>query len=83
MGGLGRAGRGPLFGPLLEGHELFVCFVTVAEVMTFLRLGVLTPDSSKALSDGLRDYATLAMRLDDALGQWVAPAAGVHADDDG
>ncbi|MGH9128913.1 MAG: hypothetical protein ACRDY2_08095 [Acidimicrobiales bacterium] len=56
---------------LLLGHELLVCFVTVAEVRTFLRMGVLAEERARGLRVGLADYALLSVPLDDVITEWV------------
>lgn len=62
---------GPRFAPLLTGHALFVCFVTVAEVRTFLRMNVLAPERAEALRAGLSDYAVINVRMPDVIAEWV------------
>lgn len=60
------------FGPLLVGHELFISFVTVAEVQTFLQMEVLAPERSDALRHALSDYALLDVRLTDIVTEWTS-----------
>ena len=60
------------FGALMRGHELFICFVTVAEVQTFLRMDILAPERADSLRAALGDYAVLAVRLDDVVTEWAA-----------
>lgn len=63
--------RGEEFAALLVGHELFTSFITVAEVRTFLRMGVLADDRADALGAGLNDYAILPVRIEDVVAEWV------------
>jgi predicted nucleic acid-binding protein len=62
---------GGRFAPLLAGHQLFVCFVTVAEVRTFLRMNVLAGERAEGLRDGLDDPAVVNVRLADVVSEWV------------
>jgi len=62
---------GDRFAPLLTGHQLFTCFVTIAEARTFLRMNVLACERAEALRAGLNDYALLPVRLDDVVSEWV------------
>ncbi|MGH9129580.1 MAG: PIN domain-containing protein [Acidimicrobiales bacterium] len=64
-------GRANEFAALLLGHELLVCFVAVAEVRTFLRMGVLATERAEGLRAGLADYALLSVRLGDVITEWV------------
>lgn len=59
------------FAGLVQGHELFVCFVTVAELETFLRLGVLDADEDAAVRAALAGYHRLEVVLDDVVQQWA------------
>lgn len=63
--------RASEFAALLVGHQLFTSFITVAEVQTFLRMGVLDGERTGALRDGLGDYARLTIRIDDVVAEWV------------
>lgn len=72
-------GRSDEFAQLLVGHELFVCFVTVAEVRTFLRMGVLADERAAGLRAGLDDYAVLDIRLDDVVTEWAGLRAATMA----
>lgn len=73
-------GRADEFAALMVGHELFTSFVSVAEVRTFLRMGVLADERADALREGLADYMTLPVRIDDVVAEWVKlRAATVNA----
>lgn len=75
---LGEA-RSDEFAALLVGHQLFVCFVTAAEVRTFLRMGVLADERAGGLRAGLDDYAVLDIRLSDVVTEWVGLRAATMA----
>jgi len=68
---LGEA-RADEFGSLLVGHELFNCFITVAEVRTFLLMDVLAPERSDSLNAALADYSMLDVRLSDIVNEWAS-----------
>lgn len=59
------------FAALVQGHELFVCFVTVAEIETFLRLGVLNADQDAAVRAALAGYSQLEVVMDDVVERWA------------
>jgi predicted nucleic acid-binding protein len=64
-------GRGEEFGKLLVGHELFISFVTAAEIRTFLTMNVLPEDGQAALAAALNDYAVLDVAIDDVIREWA------------
>ena len=64
-------GRADEFGQLLVGHELFISFVTAAEIMTFLAMNVLTEDSHAALAAALNDYTVLDIDLTNVMTEWA------------
>jgi predicted nucleic acid-binding protein len=72
VAGARRIPRADDFGPLLVGHELFMCFVTVAEIQTFLQMEVLAQERSDALRSALSDYALLEVRLTDVATEWTS-----------
>jgi predicted nucleic acid-binding protein len=63
--------RADEFAALVQGHELFVCFVTVAEIETFLRLGVLNADQDAAVRAALAGYSRLEVVMDDVVERWA------------
>lgn len=67
------------FAPLLTGHQLFVCFVTVAEVRTFLRMNVLAEERAEGLRAGLGDYTLVDVRMPDVVSEWVSLRAATMA----
>src|SRR3984885_7365454 len=62
-------GRAEEFGQLLVGHELFISFVTGAEIRTFLAMNVLPDDGQAALAAALNDYALLDVKLADVISE--------------
>src|SRR5579875_1128692 len=64
-------GRAEEFGKLLVGHELFISFVTAAEIRTFLAMNVLSEDGQAALGAALGDYAPLEVSLEDVITEWA------------
>jgi len=64
-------GRADEFGQLLVGHELFISFVTAAEIRTFLAMNVLPEDSHAALEAALNDYTVLDVDLTDVVSEWA------------
>jgi hypothetical protein len=56
--------RSDEFEALIRGHELFVCFVTVAEVETLLRLNVLDANRQAALATALSGYSRFEVDID-------------------
>jgi len=81
---LGEA-RTEEFSALLAGRELFISFTTLAEVKTFLALGVLEEPRKRALSDALDDYTFLPLDTDKLVNKWVelraATVSNTTADD--
>jgi predicted nucleic acid-binding protein len=63
--------RADEFASLVQGHELFVCFVTVAEIETFLRLGALKADKVAAVRDALGGYSRFEVVMDDVIERWA------------
>ena len=64
-------GRTEEFGKLLVGHELFISFVTAAEIRTFLTMNVLPEDGQAALAAALNDYTVLDVNLADVISEWA------------
>lgn len=64
-------GRWEEFSALIVGHEAVTSFVAVAEVETFLSMGVLIEERATALRDGLADYRQLTTPIDAVVTQWV------------
>ena len=67
---LGEA-RAEEFGKLLVGHELFISFVTAAEIRTFLAMNVLPEDGQAALAAALNDYTVLDVNLEAVISEWA------------
>ncbi len=63
--------RSDEFEALIRGHELFVCFVTVAEVETLLRLNVLDADHQAALATALSGYSRFEVDIDTVVERWA------------
>ena len=63
--------RSDEFEVLIRGHELFVCFVTVAEVETLLRLNVLDADHQAALAMALSGYSSFEVDIDTVVERWA------------
>ena len=63
--------RSDEFSALIRGHELFVCFVTVAEVETLLRLNVLDHHHQAALATALAGYSRFDVDLDTVVERWA------------
>ena len=63
--------RSDEFEALVRGHELFVCFVTVAEVETLLRLNVLDADHQAALATALSGYSRFEVDIDTVVERWA------------
>lgn len=59
------------FAELVEGHDLFVCYVTVAEIRTFLNMAVLSPERAADLEAALGDYRSLPVDLDEVVAEWA------------
>lgn len=59
------------FAELVEGHDLFVCYVTVAEIRTFLNMAVLSPERAADLEAALGDYRPLPVDLDEVVAEWA------------
>jgi predicted nucleic acid-binding protein len=64
-------GRAAEFGKLLVGHELFISFVTAAEIRTFLAMNVPHEDGQEALAAALNDYAILDVDLAAVITKWA------------
>jgi predicted nucleic acid-binding protein len=64
-------GRADEFGKLLVGHELFISFVTAAEIRTFLAMNVLSEDGQAALAAALNDYTVLDVNLAEVISEWA------------
>lgn len=64
-------GRFREFEQLLEGHKVLVSAVTVAEIRTFLEMGILDPENQADLRDVLNDYEVLTVRTEDVIDEWV------------
>lgn len=81
---LGEA-RSEEFRNLLAGHRTFISFVTLAEVKTFIALGVLVERRRSALLAALDDYTILPLETYALVSSWVtlrsATIAGATADD--
>lgn len=71
--------RADEFDRLVHGHELFVCFVTVAEIETFLRLGVLDADEVATVRVALAGYHRLEVVMDDVVERWASIRAAIRA----
>jgi predicted nucleic acid-binding protein len=63
--------RSDEFEALIRGHELFVCFVTVAEVETLLRLNVLDAGHQAALATALSGYSRFEVDIDTVVERWA------------
>jgi predicted nucleic acid-binding protein len=63
-------GRADEFSALLVGHQLYISFVTQAEIKTFLGMNVLHEDGAAALAAALNDYAVLPMNLNQVVEEW-------------
>jgi hypothetical protein len=63
--------RSDEFEALIRGHELFVCFVTLAEVETLLRLNVLDAHHQAALETALSGYSRFDVDLDTVVERWA------------
>jgi hypothetical protein len=63
--------RSDEFEALIRGHELFVCFVTVAEVETLLRLNVLDANHQAALATALSGYSRFEVDIDTVVVRWA------------
>jgi hypothetical protein len=63
--------RSDEFEALIRGHELFVCFVTVAEVETLLRLNVLDANHQAALATALSGYSRFEVDIDTVVERWA------------
>jgi hypothetical protein len=57
-----REARAEEFLALLDGHQLFISFVTLAEVRTLLAMNLLEPDFHRLLEKSLVNYALLPTR---------------------
>jgi predicted nucleic acid-binding protein len=81
---LGEA-RANEFAGLLAGRDLFVSFVSLAEVRTLLAMGVLSAGREAALTDAIGDYATLPIETEALISKWVhlrsATVSNTTADD--
>lgn len=67
-----REARAEEFAALLEQHELFISFVTLAEIRTLLAMNVLEPDFHQLLDKSLANYALLPIKTDPLISQWVS-----------
>ena len=71
-------GRAEEFGKLLVGQELFISFVTTAEIRTLLAMNVLSADGqaalaapAAALAAALSDYTVLDLTLAEVISEWA------------
>lgn len=67
-----REARAEEFAELLEGRQLFISFVTLAEVRTLLAMNVLEPDLQRLLGESLAKYALLPTEAEALVRGWVS-----------
>jgi predicted nucleic acid-binding protein len=62
-----QEGRAAEFAALGAGHEGFISPVTLAEVRTFLAMGVLEPDRARVLRGVLASFTVLPIHIQDVV----------------